>query len=74
MALPENKYEMTSIMEKITTVMHSFIDETTLGQFIGHYFDAYSSQDDLLEEEERSISWQQNDLAEYKRQSGNESQ
>jgi hypothetical protein len=58
--------------EKITTVMHSFIDETTLGQFIGHYFDTYSSQDDLLVEQEQSISWQENELAEYERRSGND--
>lgn len=59
--------------EKITTVMHSFTDETTIGRFIAHYFDAYSSQDELLEEQERSISWQENELAEYTRPSGNES-
>lgn len=45
--------------EKITTFLHSFVEETTTGDFIGHYFDAYSSQDDLLEEQERSINWQE---------------
>ena len=58
--------------EKISTLMHSFIDETTLGQFISRYFDAYGSQNELLEEQERSISWQENELKEYKRLSENE--
>jgi hypothetical protein len=56
--------------EKITTLMHSFIDETTVGQFVDHYFEAYGSQEDLLEEQERSIDWQENDLKEFKRQAG----
>jgi hypothetical protein len=59
--------------EKIATVLHSFTDETTIGDFIRGYFDAYSSQDDLLKEQERSISWQENELDAYKRQSESES-
>jgi len=59
--------------EKITTVMHSSVDETTIGQFMSRYFDAYASQDDLLVEQEHSISWQKNELAEYKEQLENES-
>jgi hypothetical protein len=58
--------------DKITIVMHSFTEETTLGQFIDRYFDVYRSQDDLLKEQERSLSWQQDEIAEYKTQSGNE--
>jgi hypothetical protein len=40
---------------------------------MSRYFDAYASQDDLLVEQEHSISWQKNELAEYKEQLENES-
>lgn len=59
--------------KKVTTLNHSFIDETTIGEFIGRYFDLYGSQDDLIEEQKRTVSWQENELAEYKKNLENES-
>jgi hypothetical protein len=60
--------EVLSRADEITTHMHSFLATTSVGQFINRYFEVYQSQDDLIEEQNRTIGWQLNELAEYESQ------
>lgn len=53
--------------DTVTTFFHHAHTTTTLGEFIAHYFNSYSSRNALLEEQGRSLSWQENELAEWKR-------
>jgi hypothetical protein len=53
--------------DRIENVFHSHIQRMTLGEFISGYFEEYSSREELLDDQRRSLDWQQNELAEYER-------
>ncbi|WP_395738184.1 hypothetical protein [Prosthecobacter sp.] len=52
--------------DEITVIMHSRGDTQTLQDFFAGYFDS-CDHDSLMEDDERSMSWQDNELAEYDR-------
>jgi len=57
--------------ETIEIAHHSTVQTQTLAEFFGEYFERYSSQEDLREEEQRTLDWQKNELAQYKRSTQN---
>ncbi|MDB6125841.1 MAG: hypothetical protein JWQ71_4834 [Pedosphaera sp.] len=56
-----------SRIEPIESVLHSTVKQKTLGEYVAEYFEAYPSRDELLKAQQRSIDWQLNELAAYKK-------
>lgn len=54
--------------DEITVIVHSRGNTQTLHDFFAGYFESYV-QDSLMEDDERSMDWQNNELAEYDRSS-----
>ncbi|MCE9545943.1 MAG: hypothetical protein K8T25_10550 [Planctomycetia bacterium] len=63
-----------SRMERVETVFHSSVERKTLGDFMEEYFQKYANRGELLEEQQRSLDWQKNELAEYERAKAQEKQ
>jgi hypothetical protein len=55
-----------SRQDAITTLFHSRQETKTLADFMTEYFESFSSRTELLEDQEKSLSWQRNELAKYK--------
>ena len=58
--------------EPISLQYHSFVKIKELGQFMTDYFSAYSSQEELLHEQQQTQNWQDNELADYKKSMKNQ--
>ena len=55
-----------SRQDSLTTLFHSRQETKTLAGFMSEYFESFSCRNELLENQERSLSWQRNELAKYK--------
>ena len=53
--------------DSIDTVFHSFVERKTLAEFMSEYFESFASREELLEVQRRTLDWQRNELAAYKR-------
>lgn len=63
--------EVLSREEKIDILVHSRTETQTLAEFFREYFEIYTGRDEVLEEQKRTLDWQQNDLERYKRSTEN---